>query len=313
MTIKDLKGTRVYDRLKKAFDNKESIPNPVVQVSKTEPDIPPNGNWSSEFEDTIVYIERVIAYWSRSLKTAEKNYSPTEREALALKDGLIKFQSFIEGEKVLAITDHAALTWARTYQNVNRRLLTWGTIFAAYPEVKIIHRAGRVYSNVDPISRLRRRIPFQEGPATDQSIPAPWHDESDDPEILKNMFEEIEPKFEARVLMLAKKISLQDIHQHMQTPVITVPITDCVNTEQFSYQASAHCQTISVIGPGDLEELRVKQETDPHFGKIISTYREDSDAPKNYPQYFIGDDGLCYFEDALGGSRLCVPESDRRS
>jgi len=46
----------------------------------------------------IVHIEQVIEYWSRTLKPAERNYSPTEREALALKEGLIKFQSYLEGE-----------------------------------------------------------------------------------------------------------------------------------------------------------------------------------------------------------------------
>ena len=71
------------------------------------------------FEDTIVHIECVITYWSRVLQAAERNYSPTEREALALKEGLIKFQPYLEGEKILAITDHAALTWSKTFQNVN--------------------------------------------------------------------------------------------------------------------------------------------------------------------------------------------------
>ena len=82
-----------------------------------------------------LYIERVIAYWSRILKPAEKNYSPTEREALALKEGLIKFQPYIERETILAVTDHAALQWSKTFQNVNRRLLTWGTVFSAYPNL----------------------------------------------------------------------------------------------------------------------------------------------------------------------------------
>ena len=72
-----------------------------------------------------------------------------------LKEGLIKFQPYIEGEVILAVTNHAALTWSKTFQNVNHQLLTWGTVFAAYPKLQIIHRAGRVHSNVDPISRLR--------------------------------------------------------------------------------------------------------------------------------------------------------------
>ena len=37
-------------------------------------------------------------------------------------------------------------------------------MYAAYPGMQIIHRAGRIRSNVDPISRLRHRIPIQDGP-----------------------------------------------------------------------------------------------------------------------------------------------------
>jgi hypothetical protein len=53
------------------------------------------------------------------LKSAETRYSATEQEALALKEGLVEFQVYLEGTKFLAITDHAALTWSKTYHNVN--------------------------------------------------------------------------------------------------------------------------------------------------------------------------------------------------
>ena len=95
----------------------------------------------------------------------------------------------MEGAKVTAITCHAALTWTHTFQNVNKRLLTWGAVFSTYPGLRIIHRAGRVHSNVDPISRLRRQIPFQEEPTLDPTKPIHLANGTEDP--LKNMYEEL--------------------------------------------------------------------------------------------------------------------------
>src|ERR1700685_155985 len=142
-----------------------------------------------------IYIERVITYWSQVLKPAERNYSPTEREGLALKEGLIKFQPYIKGESILAVTDHVALTWSKTFQNVNCRLLTWGTVFAAYPKLQIDHQAGHMHSNIDLISRLCRRIPYQQGPTVDttQHISLKL---SDDP--LKDMYGKLGDKFEEK-------------------------------------------------------------------------------------------------------------------
>ena len=89
--IRDLKGTKAYDKLKTAFEKGQPVPQMIIPVSKDEI-LPKPGKWDSNFEETTVSVERVIAYWSRTLKPAERNYSPTEREALALRDGLIKFQ-----------------------------------------------------------------------------------------------------------------------------------------------------------------------------------------------------------------------------
>ncbi|TFY50236.1 hypothetical protein EVJ58_g11132 [Rhodofomes roseus] len=170
--VGDLKGTRAYDRLNKAFGEGSAVPSLTLRISNKFDDSPPPGQWASTLDKTTVHVERVIAYWSRTCKPAERNYSATEREALAAKDGLVRFQPFIEGEQVTLVTDHAALQWARTYENTNRRLAAWGAVFAAYlPNLDIVHRAGRVHSNVDPLSRLPREPPAHDSPLSDPSIP----------------------------------------------------------------------------------------------------------------------------------------------
>ena len=163
--VKDLRGTRTYTRLKDAHDSKKPLPSLVTNIKEENSQIPPSLTWAKNFEETEVWVERVITYWSRLFKQVEKNYTITEKEALALKEALVKFQPIIEGEEIIAITDHSALTWSRTYQNINRRLTTYGAMFAGFNEkLKIVHRAGRVHSNVNPLSRLRRRIPFYDAP-----------------------------------------------------------------------------------------------------------------------------------------------------
>ena len=127
--------------------------------------------WHLNWEETVILVERVVTYWSRVLAPAETQYSMTEWEALAAKESLVRLQPFIEGERVLLVTDHAVLTWAKTYENANRRLAAWGLVFTAYPQLIIVHQPGRTHSNVDPLSRLPH-IPPYISPARD-NLPSP--------------------------------------------------------------------------------------------------------------------------------------------
>ena len=50
--------------------------------------------------------------------------------------------------------------WACTYENANHQLAAWGAVFlVSAPKLEIIHRAGQVHSNIDPLSRLPRALP----------------------------------------------------------------------------------------------------------------------------------------------------------
>jgi hypothetical protein len=169
---KDLQGTKAYEKLKKAFDSGAPVPKLVSKIKSKADDDTYEDKWALTLDETEVHVERVIAYYSRTFKDSEKRYSITEREALGAKEGLIKFQPYIEGEKVLLVTDHSALQWARTYENSNRRLAAWGAIYSAYaPGLEIIHRAGRIHSNVDPLSRLPRVPPENTLAARNNSTP----------------------------------------------------------------------------------------------------------------------------------------------
>ena len=61
--------------------------------------------------------ERVIAYPVRSLSRAERNYSTTRKELLALVWGTEHFETFLYGRRFLVRTDHSALQWLRNFKN----------------------------------------------------------------------------------------------------------------------------------------------------------------------------------------------------
>lgn len=310
--IGDLRNTRLYEQLKAAHANGKGIPSTVAPVSTLEEPLP-KLDWAESLDETTIWVERVIAYWSRILKPAERNYSPTEREALALKESLVKFQAYLEGERILAITDHAALTWSRTYQNVNRRLLAWGTVFAAYPNLEIVHRAGRVHSNVDPISRLRRRIPRQDGPTHDDQVSLEL---SQPDRAMELAYGNIVEDLEGRVLRLMKKTVESRKKANTDSNVKTIaldpspldPPVDDDNSLVEAYYTTTPTNTIVAMEESEIDTFVKGYSLDSHYCKVLESLRKEVDWSKpTYPHYFLGDDGLIYFSDADDHARLCVP------
>ncbi|QRW26688.1 Retrovirus-related Pol polyprotein from transposon [Rhizoctonia solani] len=301
--IKDLKGTKAYKYLRGEYDKGNPVPRMTIPASKQRDDVTGGDTWDKQdFEETTAQVERVIAYWSRILKEAERNYSPTEREALALKEALVKFQVYLEGAEFVAITDHAALTWSKTYNNVNRRLMTWGLVFSAYPGMQIVHRAGRVHDNADPISRLRRRTPYHTSPLADQSTPLKLNMEEDP---LRNLYKEINERFEEKLLGVASAFTQSYKIGNSQKPIkkwIPTP------TEAISYQTTTSYSVEISINSEEITRFIEAYKKDSHFKQVMEEFKSHHN-PLNPPfhQYQIGDNGLIYFIDSQEKYWLCVP------
>lgn len=96
--------------------------------------------------------ETVVAYAGRDFNAAERNYSAMEREALAVIDGIKRFQSYLYGRKFYVHTDHSALKWLMSVQDPTGRIARWSLLIQQF-DFEIIHRPGISNGNADALSR----------------------------------------------------------------------------------------------------------------------------------------------------------------
>ena len=83
-----------------------------------------------------------VYYFSKTLNKAQQNYSATERECLAIIEGVKKFRHYLLGREFEIITDAHSLQWLLKIKDPNSRLARWGLRIQEY-DFKVIHRLGR--------------------------------------------------------------------------------------------------------------------------------------------------------------------------
>ncbi|GBM40553.1 Transposon Tf2-6 polyprotein [Araneus ventricosus] len=97
--------------------------------------------------------EHPIEYASRLLTSVERNYSTTEREALAVVWALNKFRGRIEGSKITVASDHQALKWLMKLKSPSGRLARWALQLQSF-DLNLEHIPGKSNVVADMLSRL---------------------------------------------------------------------------------------------------------------------------------------------------------------
>ena len=93
-----------------------------------------------------------IAYASRLCTSAEKNYSITERETLAVIYSLEKFRDIILGYKIRVWTDHTTIQNLFKHKNLRGRIARWFTTLQSY-DVSFEYIPGKKNVAADALSR----------------------------------------------------------------------------------------------------------------------------------------------------------------
>ncbi|CAG2228036.1 unnamed protein product [Mytilus edulis] len=112
--------------------------------------------------------EKPIAYTSRTLTSAEKNYSVLEKESLAIIFGIKKFHQYLYGHPVTIITDHKPLIGLFREDKplptmAASRIQRWALTLAAY-EYTIVYKEGSLNGNADGLSRLPLKTNIEKTP-----------------------------------------------------------------------------------------------------------------------------------------------------
>ncbi|CAC5402690.1 unnamed protein product [Mytilus coruscus] len=109
--------------------------------------------------------ERVCAYNGRSLSQSETKWSISEKECLAVLEGIKNYHVYLANSHFKIYTDHQALNWLSSIKQSTGRLARWYVLLQGY-DYEICFRRGSKNTNADCLSR-------REYPHTDNNLPEP--------------------------------------------------------------------------------------------------------------------------------------------
>jgi hypothetical protein len=156
---------QAFEALKCAFKNASQLLQDPVQGQTLEVacDASQYGLGAVLFQKVAGQF-RYIEFASQSLNQAQRNYSATRRELLAVVFALNKFRYYVASAKFRLLTDHRALVYLLTQEHVNPMLSTWLETVLEF-NFTIEHIAGVLNVLPDALSRqypafLKERAPL---------------------------------------------------------------------------------------------------------------------------------------------------------
>jgi hypothetical protein len=125
-----------------------------------------------------------IGYWCRSLNPAERNYSTTEKEFLAIVWDILQLRPYFEGQKFLIRTDHHSLRWVLNLADAQGRLARWRLRLLEF-DFDVAYSPGKGHHAADTLSRLPPPPPLVPELPLDTEIPCFTVQDESEPGLLQ--------------------------------------------------------------------------------------------------------------------------------
>src|SRR4051794_18869054 len=108
---------------------------------------------ASDFAVSAVLSQdgKPVAFESRQMSPAEKNYAIHEKELLAIVHALKVWRYYLEGQEFTVVTDYQSLHYFHTQDKLNRRQVRWVELHQAY-HFKILYKPSKMNVVADALS-----------------------------------------------------------------------------------------------------------------------------------------------------------------
>ncbi|KAI3642374.1 hypothetical protein MP228_011929 [Amoeboaphelidium protococcarum] len=151
----DAEKQHAFDSLKKMFNSNIVLSHPdeekpfVVEADASDYGI---AGVLSQQSDSGEF--KPVAFYSRQLNPAERNYEIYDKELLAIHQCFKEWRHFLQGGKhqVTVLTDHKSLQYFMTTKQLTRRQARWSLFFSEFDFV-LTHRPGARNGKADLLSR----------------------------------------------------------------------------------------------------------------------------------------------------------------
>ena len=160
------------------FNFDESCQNSFEEIKSrlVEAPIMAKPDWNKEFEimcdasdfamgavlgQKAEKVFKAIYYAKKTFNEAQKNYSTTEKEMLAIVFACEKFRPYILGSHVIIHTDHAVIKYLMAKKEAKRRLIRWVLLLQEFDlEIKDKKYCDNVIA--DHFSRVEKPVVQEE-------------------------------------------------------------------------------------------------------------------------------------------------------